>query len=359
MPARSLFIIGAGASAEFKFPTGRGLITQIARTAGVALVSRSFANREGEAAKSVIRNYINTISHSENHGGEFPAALYNALASLRGGLVLAQSIDNFLNAHNESINLVRIGKICIVDAILKAERSSDLYINLDHEHDIGIPDYDMISKAKDTWMGVFCRNLFENHKFSEIGKMFENIKFVIFNYDRCVEHFLLHAVGAYYNINLDLASETLSTAVFIHPYGSLGKLPWQALSKSDPVRAFGAESTVSDLEIGRTLINTFTEGVNDSEHLAAIRREVMLAQKIYFLGFGYHSINIDLLKVQSGGHMRWVKGTSYQLSNFNKITNGRRVESIFDRSSGYVDVNVDNDMKCADFLEFYSSDLFR
>jgi hypothetical protein len=55
-------------------------------------------------------------------------------------------------------------------------------------------------------------------------KLFENASFIIFNYDRCLEQFLVNALPRLYAISETEADSIVHNINIIHPYGSVGEL---------------------------------------------------------------------------------------------------------------------------------------
>ncbi len=124
--------------------------------------------------------------------------------------------------------------------------------------------------------------------------MSENTAFITFNYDRRIEHFLVHAVTNYYGIPFDEVSALVNQVVISHPYGVAGLLPWQVQTQGVRAVPFGQVENADFLEIARQ-INTFTEQQGDNQKLTAIRQTVQEAEVIVFLKFAFHERNMELL----------------------------------------------------------------
>ena len=73
--------------------------------------------------------------------------------------------------------------------------------------------------------------------------IFKHLTIVNFNYDRCVEHFLFHAMQAWSLKDEREIAELMKGLNIYHPYGSVGDLPWQS---GDGIE-FGGEVDVSGL----------------------------------------------------------------------------------------------------------------
>ena len=78
------------------------------------------------------------------------------------------------------------------------------------------------------------------------------------------------------------------------PYGKVGHLPWQERNNSTE---FGVDPNTNKLlELARS-IQTFTEGTNpSSSDIISIRENIESAERIVFMGFAFHKLNMELLK---------------------------------------------------------------
>jgi hypothetical protein len=87
---------------------------------------------------------------------------------------------------NERVNFY--GKATIVKAVLEAETKSKLYI----DRNKGQKFY--ADQVRGTWFVKFMYALGRSLPKEDVREIFNNVSFVIFNYDRCIEHFLWHAL---------------------------------------------------------------------------------------------------------------------------------------------------------------------
>ena len=133
----------------------------------------------------------------------------------------ATSIDSFIE-QQEDEDIEVCGKFAIIESILEAERSSVFYVNESDRKDSM-----RFEKLENTWYESFMKILVDGCPRSEIYSIFDNVSFVVFNYDRCVEHYLHNSLKNYYGIGNSVATEILSGLNIHHPYGVVGALPWQ------------------------------------------------------------------------------------------------------------------------------------
>ncbi len=132
----------------------------------------------------------------------------------------AISIDNFIDTHKDDKNIELSGKLAIVRAILDAEQNSLMYVAPSNPF--------KFSDLDKTWYSSFMKLLTENCPKEELSKRFQSISFIVFNYDRCIEHFLYSSLQNYYDITPEEAATFISSLEIHHPYGTVGNLPWQA-----------------------------------------------------------------------------------------------------------------------------------
>ena len=261
----------------------------------------------------------------------------------------AISIDNFIDTHNGDKKIELCGKLAIVRAILAAESRCSLYINPSNS-------YNKInfSAIEKTWYSSFMKLLTENCPKQNLSKCLESITLIVFNYDRCIEHFLYNSFQNYYGIEAREASDFVNEIEIYHPYGVVGSLPWQG-ERGRSVK-FGATPSPKELLEFASEIKTFTEGTDpDSSEILNIKKNVHNADNIVFLGFAFHKLNMELMSLNKpvgakSGNTNYF-GTAYGISNSN-------CEIIKSELTGtlhkYVPkVFINNKLNCANLFEEY------
>ena len=210
-------------------------------------------------------------------------------------------------------------------SILEAERKSLLYFNrVNGEQTI---DFDRIA---DTWLAKLMKILARNLPLQNVGQIFDNVSFIVFNYDRCLEHFLAHALQRLYGIEEKAAHEICSHLRIIHPYGSVGRLP----APNDRGVPFGTTDTRDCLNLASG-IKTYTEQITDGSDRSTIHAEVLAAQSIVFLGFAYHDQNMLLLNPGKALDYMPVYGTAYGMSEEDTAVVVRKIERMFAQAQMY------------------------
>jgi hypothetical protein len=335
---RTLFIVGAGASAEVGLPAGIGLARIIARKLDVNIEHGRIKDYgDAELFSQVRRQYTADFNdHVE------------AAIGIRDGISLVNSIDDFLDIHSGNVLMKRIGKAAIVKSVIEAERTSKLF-----------PDYSTSSTLNyglldETWYVKFMRILGRSRSLPNVETIFENITFLVFNYDRCIEQFLGHAVQQLYGIKPDQAAGIVTKLNVIHPYGSVGLLATVPYGG----RPHGQ---IDYLALGEH-IRTYTEQIVEQETLTKIREEVEAADQIIFLGFAFHDQNMALLKQNKQINRKMFFGTAYKISN----NDTKQIEkSLMDwvitahHSKDFKEnfLNINNRLTCSQLFDYYAKSI--
>lgn len=296
---KTVFVIGAGASKEFGLPIGDELITHIKK-----LLSFKFAlTGEQTSGDKHIRFVIQELVSAGNIDNE---DIYAAAERIKKSLSQSMSIDNFIDSQRDE-NVSLVGKMAIVRAIQDAERGSTLYFNRQRGQHFDL------SCISNTWYEPFFKLLSEQCTKEEIEDRLSSISFIIFNYDRCFEFYMYHSLMNFYRFTENEAAKIVNRIKIIHPYGTIGKLPWGKES-SIPID-FGATQNENTLIEQVESIRTFTE--ENEGAVDDIKDEVASAERLIFLGFSFLKLNMDLLTVKDEDYGRKsskVYATAYGIS---------------------------------------------
>jgi hypothetical protein len=170
----TVFVVGAGASAEFGMPSGAVLKQRI----GVALDFRpgpsGTIRGDNDLHALLSKRFTTNTRHYLNAAIELSRMIRE---------FHFDSIDEVLHWFSSSPDTVEIGKTAIVREMLNAERNSTLF-NVDDPR--WIPDRDRST----TWLPQFLSMMVGSLKKEDIVRGLSNLTIVNFNYDRTVEHFL-------------------------------------------------------------------------------------------------------------------------------------------------------------------------
>ncbi len=298
-----VFVIGAGASKEFNLPLGVELLDEIER---VTKCYRS--DRIQDDLIHYATNYLKEVDQELYN----KRSLVNAAMKINKAIPLVISIDNYIDNHNGDKCVEAVAKLAIAKCILDAERKSNLFN--DSSDGLRID----FSKSKKTWLNKLFKILTQNCTYEQLKDRFSKISFIIFNYDRCIEHYFFNALQTAYHISHEQASDVISQLKIYHTYGQVGELLYtnnngQKVDYGLDIKSLKLKNIALDLK-------TFTEGIDpEDSHIEKIRSITADAYKVFFLGFGYHNLNLELLipRVNSLVNNKKLYGTAYGISTPN------------------------------------------
>lgn len=248
----TVLVLGAGASIPYGYPSGAGLVKDI-----VLSISNTNWREIYDACG---------VTDSEMY-------------SLRSELHLSQkpSIDTFLEHRPE---FLKAGKVAIALSLLSNE-------NPDTFNDFGIRE-----------RGI-CHFLYNSLTTSWEEFSRNKITFITFNYDRSLEYFLFSALKHSYNKSDAEIAEAMQKIPIIHVHGSLGPLPWQASGGSDYYPLFGRKDDAyligKRIKVATENIVIVSEAQPKSKEFELAFEHLKQAERIYFLGFGFYSVNLERL----------------------------------------------------------------
>jgi hypothetical protein len=119
-----------------------------------------------------------------------------------------------------------------------------------------------------------------------------NLAFITFNYDRSLEQFLYESLrNSYTEVSEEKIIETLRQLKILHVYGQVAPLKWQ---DSSNFMDYKSQLNESLLQNAAKNIKTIYEEKQNPE-LDKAKGLLMQASQIFFLGFGYAKENMDVL----------------------------------------------------------------
>ena len=343
MSQNSVYIIGAGASKEADLPTGYELKDNISNLLDMKFNSGHLERGDHLIVEALRSHALNSEGNRDGINPYIQEARH-----IKGALPLAISIDNFIDSQRGNTKLALCGKLAIVRSILKAEKDSIMHF----EKYSNNPEINFSSLEK-TWYLSFFQLLTENCELSEIEERFKSVTLIVFNYDRCIEHFLFNALKKYYQVSDAEAATLVKHIKIYHPYGSVGSLPWQGeKSKME----FGAEVSANQLLSLTNKIKTFTEGTDpNASDIISIKNHVCIATKLVFIGFAFHKLNMDLIvpkKCEGSGAISCY-ATAYGISKSDTNIINQQLSNLH---KNHISVYLSNS-KCSDFFSEFKRGL--
>ncbi len=284
---RTVFILGAAANKEIdhtqNMPVGSELALRIQQSVSSEL--NSGTRWPSGPISDAISRQLGGLG--DNH--------VQALRRIESGITFKDSIDEFLDEWREMPHLVECGKYLISHEILKAEANTFYPSLLRQEQGSSLA----FRSIRDSWLGQIFRFANPSQRRRDVEGCLAGISFVTFNYDRLLEAAIYSFIRYGQNIDEENAVRILKSVPILHAYGSLGPL---ALPGSSGIE-IGSNDPWAIIR-GAQEIRTFTEEFV-SEQRELINFELFHADRIVFLGFGFHRRNLDLIlpaSLANGAH---------------------------------------------------------
>jgi hypothetical protein len=247
--------------------------------------------------------------------------------------------------HRDDQKIQQLGKLAVVKTILDQEQQCHMYIPPSGS------SFRDAAKLNDSWFVLLARGFNEGVRREEIDRVFEKISFIVFNYDRCVEHLLYSALQKHYGVDATKAQSVMQSLTIFHPYGQIGNLPWQG----EQGLPFGFPVNRANLLMASGEIRTYTEQIEDTETLAKIKQEVATAETLVFLGFSYLPTNMKILDPGPRCSVQRIFGTAYGISHSDlEEVQGQLQALVHKNLRGY----IRTELTCAGLLQEYSRSLF-
>jgi hypothetical protein len=319
--AKTLLIVGAGASAELDFPVGNMLKDKIRSCAHVSW------NGIELTGIPEYRRLVEDLARVK-YGGRLEAILAS-LKNVHENLVLSGSIDQFLSSHQKDADVVRLAKLAIAYEIAKAEQNSHLNENSERRM------HTEFVQLGDTYLPRLWARLQNGQPIDEWQRFFENLKVITFNYDRVLEQFFSLALRRFCKVDPTQATTFVANLPILHVYGHLG-----TLNPASPQHCRYAPDRHSIIEASERIL-TFSETVAENVK-DEIRSYVHWADRVISLGFSFANVNMALFPLPGINHARSreVVGTCFEMSGPNQEFARDQLNRPFDASQGAVIANV-------------------
>ena len=270
---RTVIVLGAGASAEVGLPVGAGLAESIAKLVHFENNLPAFAEQA---------DFQVHLQNNCQRRGEIVVYHMDAGREIARGIESARSIDRYIDRFHDDQFVRDTGKAAIVHCLLKAEAESKLARWPQKPHAL-----------KGTWYQELEHILFDGLRRRDVAKVFHNLIIVCFNYDRCVEQFLINSLKRSFSLEHEESEKLVNENLTVmRPYGGLGRLK-SGLSKDG--LDFGQQTDVPNVFVLGRRIRTFTEQIEGGA-VDVIKSAIEEAQTLIFLGFGFHQSNLSLLR---------------------------------------------------------------
>jgi hypothetical protein len=291
----TVFILGAGASMPYGYPSGEGLSNHIC----------SFENK----FDFILNNF-----DQEDKKNELKQKMTELVKKLKNAPTT--SIDLFL-ARNRGEGFLDFGKMAILFSIFHFEIHGKNFRDLAKE-----------GKNQD-WFSYLYKKMTNDLKAPDDRLKFKQnkVSFITFNYDRSLEHFFYESLkNSFTYTNKELLTEVKSIPIF-HVYGKISDLDWERDSGEGIKYLYHSNKkvqhlfTINKLDELRGNIKLMYQN-NVKTDYSKLVEKIKTAKKIFFLGFGYSEENMEVLEIgDSLSYEQDIYGTAYELSE-------KRIEEI-------------------------------
>jgi hypothetical protein len=255
----TVFILGAGASMPYGFPSGKTLVNKICELGAPSLTRLGLSEWDYSTFTRVLRT------------SQQP------------------SVDAFLEHRSEFMD---IGKTLIATVLCECEQENNLFV------------------GEENWYTYLLDRMTEGTPLNRLNE--HQVSFVTFNYDRSLEHHLYSTLCSRYQTSKEAVAEVVKKIPIIHVHGQLGYLPWQNPEVSHHVE-YG-DKTPGAIRLAANGIKIITENMDHSPDFRNAQEYIGAARRIGILGFGYHDVNMKRLNIPFGKPDLKVTGTGFGLT---------------------------------------------
>ncbi|HEY4257526.1 MAG TPA: hypothetical protein VGM66_09955 [Candidatus Udaeobacter sp.] len=249
----TVLVLGAGASAEYGFPTGRSLLLHIVRELrGSSRLHLDMA--ECGFSDDLIKQFSSELSASNQ-----------------------PSVDAFLEQHKNNTDYENLGKAAIASSLIRFEDTPAM----DNRDDLKLYEY-IWGRASAT-PATYAANA---------------LSILTFNYDRSFDEFLRRSLCASHP-EFRTRDKPFEVAVshfpIVHLYGSLGSVD----ENHDSYLKYGGADNPSlppTIRAAAKRIKLYHQAKFDQHSVDLIHERIETAETICFLGFGFYPMNIKILQ---------------------------------------------------------------
>lgn len=378
--AKTVIVLGAGASRDVGFPLGEGLIDNI--------INNHQSEKHADAVARILHN-SKTYIRQNNLMECLPSSVTDILSNSNADLILNQpsdftswtgllhhpaSIDQFIY-YRKDFSL--IAKLNILLALSKFEKT-EIFDSVN----LAPQNYENFFGVNKTWY----RNLFNNiidssPDLNGLLRILSEIHFITFNYDRSLEFYLLKSIKAIFP-NSNVKEKDLPIT---HVYGKLGNLdqeernhlPFRTLNPNSIVNQSIQDAPITfkvdkrpnnrtynslgfqqrDLEWLQLANQIQTYGSTFNEATARdIQRMIREAENVYVFGFQFQKQNFQILFDRDFDNGREVSrgyfdATSYELAEEKNNQLHILIATMFPNRNPKAFSEARNKLKLFDFMK--------
>lgn len=264
---KTVFILGAGASIPYGFPSGVALVEKM-----ILLLSKLKTSSYREI--DPLRNLI--LENPENDIKfliEFKRSLY---------LSRSYSIDAFLERRPKFREL---GKILIRYILLECEQQSKTF----YFDENGIRNALQDEFQKNDWYRYFFNEIKDQTSF--------DFKIYTYNYDRSLEYYLIQSYLHFFDFELSHAIERVSAMDITHLHGSLGRIKTEQDYHENGYGLLDEVVLYKHLKKKSDLLEIIYEA--SKKNIEKLHMDIKIARHVVFVGFGFDKNNMNNMKLKT------------------------------------------------------------
>jgi len=252
---KTVFVLGAGLSLDYGFPTGYNLRNKITN-----LLNWNNAVTPIPERIKILKGMGFSEEEIEMVRGQLED----------GGF---DTIDEFLLARKNE-RLRQLGKIGIAMALIEYEN----------------PNKFKHLSADTCFYRYLFKKMVENTTIENFAE--NSVSFVTYNYDRSLEFFLWNTLFNRYEVRLkEIEDKIMKKIKIIHVHGKLGDMHWQNPTSRD----YKPQLDDVNLILASNGIINFDDIGEDHPNYMSARNEIKNADNVVFVGFGFHTLNLSRL----------------------------------------------------------------
>jgi hypothetical protein len=289
---RTVFVLGAGASCPYGYPSGTRLRELICFHGG------SF---KGGFLDSYL-DYLNKNSFDQSTKDTKMKEINKFIKTFKSA---GKSVDVFM-ANNPKF--APTGKYIIAFEIIRAERESCFGEDLKRKKEQLEDALQDMNRKKylrgfsgfqgDDWYSYFYDRITSGLIGKDALPDFSNdkISFITFNYDRSLEQFFYESLsGLFSEVKEERIVQTLKQLKILHVYGQIAPLKWQNPSDYADYKPKIDEPLL--LNAVKNIRTIYEEKQNPE--LTEAHSLIKQSEQVFFLGFGYAPENMQVLALPS------------------------------------------------------------
>jgi hypothetical protein len=300
--SKTAFIIGPGAQAELHMPGPSETLERIAQALDF---SRASANQLTRDAAAILR-HVGKLAERTKRSEE---QLYRAAQRIHQSAKVGRTIEGVIEQNDDDALVEAFGKLALAVFTLQSEQRSS--VRATPQAHAALP-----LQTGDYWLLELGKLITAGLSRSKLEQGLGEVTIVSLGYDRAVEHFMPYVLNTAYGMTLQEAQRIVAARLKVyHPFGAVGRLPWQGGDAPDV--DWGNEAPWNMAALSAQL-KTADQARADRAALSQMRNAVAAAQRLVFLGCDYSPQMLDLLVDSSLSHNPELIVTTQGLTGANR-----------------------------------------